>query len=151
MKNLVHVLFFIWKQDMFLHFMLHRCLSPWSPSHRVQRDKNIHIGLSTVWVSLCLRNSIYSFPRYNIRFRQRLSGCQGQGRDVYQDPSQDHLSNSDEDGGLARWRDSLRTSSKIASAKIAKRSIPGKVRSNKSTEMFTVILFFHPLVTLCCC
>lgn len=71
---------------------------------------------------------MYWFPRYNISFRQSHSGCQGQGHAVYKDPSQDHLSNSDEEGGLIRRRVPRRTSSEIASAKIAGRSIPGKVR-----------------------
>ncbi|CAF94461.1 unnamed protein product, partial [Tetraodon nigroviridis] len=58
--------------------------------------------------------------------RKSLSGCQGQDRVVYQDQSQDYLSNSDEEGGLTRRRVPRRSSSKIASARIAGRSKLGK-------------------------
>uniref|UniRef100_A0A8C6P002 Polyhomeotic homolog 1 n=1 Tax=Nothobranchius furzeri TaxID=105023 RepID=A0A8C6P002_NOTFU len=44
----------------------------------------------------------------------------------------DHLSNSDDDGGIARRRVPRRTSSEIASAKIAGRPIPAKCRSESS-------------------
>lgn len=74
---------------------------------------------------------MYWFPRYNISFRQSLSRCQGRGRSVYQDSSQDHLSNSDEEEGLTRRRVPRRTSSEIASAKIAGRFIAGKVRRSR--------------------
>uniref|UniRef100_A0A3B4XKK3 Polyhomeotic-like protein 1 n=1 Tax=Seriola lalandi dorsalis TaxID=1841481 RepID=A0A3B4XKK3_SERLL len=46
--------------------------------------------------------------------------------------SQGHLSNSDEEGGIARRRVPRRTSSEIASAKIAGRPIPVKCRSESS-------------------
>lgn len=91
-------------------------------------------GFSTVYVTLCLRYSMYWFPRYNVSFRQsftvRHSHSQRQDQDptVDQDQGQDHFSNSDEEGGIARRRVPRRTSSEIASAKIAGRPVPAKVR-----------------------
>uniref|UniRef100_A0A8C6NZX3 Polyhomeotic homolog 1 n=1 Tax=Nothobranchius furzeri TaxID=105023 RepID=A0A8C6NZX3_NOTFU len=66
--------------------------------------------------------------RYNVSFRQHYSVRQrhSQRRD------RDHLSNSDDDGGIARRRVPRRTSSEIASAKIAGRPIPAKCRSESS-------------------
>lgn len=94
-------------------------------------EKNVcvaHLGFSTVYVTLCLRYSMYWFPRYNVSFRQNFCTRQGQGHAADQDPGQGHLSNSDEEGGITRRRVPRRTSSEIASAKIAGRPIPGKVR-----------------------
>lgn len=95
-------------------------------------------GFSTVYVTLCLRYSMYWFPRYNVSFRQNFtvrnshSQLQDQDRAMDQDQDQDqgqgHLSNSDEEGGIARRRVPRRTSSEIASAKIAGRPVPAKVR-----------------------
>ncbi|KAF7645150.1 hypothetical protein LDENG_00209100 [Lucifuga dentata] len=74
--------------------------------------------------------------RYNIRFRQ--SFCVRQGHDQGHDPaqgheqSQGHVSNSDEEGGVARRRVPRRTSSEIASAKIAGRPLPVKCHSESS-------------------
>ncbi|XP_031732380.1 polyhomeotic-like protein 1 isoform X3 [Anarrhichthys ocellatus] len=62
--------------------------------------------------------------RYNVSFRQHF--CMRHGQD------QGQLSNSDEEGGLARRRVPRRTSSEIASAKIAGRPIPVKCRSESS-------------------
>ncbi|XP_040908674.1 polyhomeotic-like protein 1 isoform X2 [Toxotes jaculatrix] len=76
--------------------------------------------------------------RYNVSFRQhfcmRQGHGQGQGQDHApdQDQGQGHLSNSDEEGGIARRRVPRRTSSEIASAKIAGRPIPVKCRSESS-------------------
>ncbi|XP_029370212.1 LOW QUALITY PROTEIN: polyhomeotic-like protein 1 [Echeneis naucrates] len=76
--------------------------------------------------------------RYNVSFRQhfcvRQAHGQGPGQDQTsdQDQGQDHLSNSDEEGGIARRRVPRRTSSEIASAKIAGRPIPVKCRSESS-------------------
>ncbi|TWW59877.1 Polyhomeotic-like protein 1 [Takifugu flavidus] len=64
--------------------------------------------------------------RYNISLRQNLSGRQGQSCALYHNPHKDNLSNSYEEGGLNKRRLPRRTSSEIASAKIAGRSIPGK-------------------------
>lgn len=89
-----------------------------------------HLGFSTVYVTLCLRYSMYWFPRYNVSFRQHFCTREGQGHAADQDPGQGHLSNSDEEGGITRRRVPRRTSSEIASAKIAGRPIPGKVRRN---------------------
>lgn len=71
---------------------------------------------------------MYWFPRYNVSFRQNFCGRKAQGHAADRGPGQGHLSNSDEDGGVARRRVPRRTSSEIASAKIAGRS--GKVRGN---------------------
>uniref|UniRef100_A0A3Q1IZR3 Polyhomeotic homolog 1 n=1 Tax=Anabas testudineus TaxID=64144 RepID=A0A3Q1IZR3_ANATE len=74
--------------------------------------------------------------RYNVSFRQHFCMRQGQGqgqdhtRD--RDRGQGHLSNSDEDGGITRRRVPRRTSSEIASAKIAGRPIPVKCHSESS-------------------
>lgn len=87
-----------------------------------------HLGFSTVYVTLCLRYSMYWFPRYNVSFRQHFCTRQGQGQGHAADQGPGHLSNSDEEGGIARRRVPRRTSSEIASAKIAGRPIPGKVR-----------------------
>uniref|UniRef100_A0A3P9AZ53 Polyhomeotic-like protein 1 n=1 Tax=Maylandia zebra TaxID=106582 RepID=A0A3P9AZ53_9CICH len=57
--------------------------------------------------------------RYNVSFRQHFG-------------SRGHLSNSDDEGGIARRRVPRRTSSEIASAKIAGRPIPAKCRSESS-------------------
>lgn len=85
-----------------------------------------HPFFSTIYVTLCLRYSMYWFPRYNVSFRQNFSGRRG--HTVYQDAGQGNFSKSDEEGVIARRRVPRRTSSEIASAKIAGRSIPGKVR-----------------------
>uniref|UniRef100_H3CJQ1 Polyhomeotic homolog 1 n=1 Tax=Tetraodon nigroviridis TaxID=99883 RepID=H3CJQ1_TETNG len=50
---------------------------------------------------------------------------------IQEDQSQDYLSNSDEEGGLTRRRVPRRSSSKIASARIAGRSKLGKVRRSR--------------------
>lgn len=74
--------------------------------------------------------------RYNVSFRQhfcvRQAHGQRQGQDHAPDQGQGHLSNSDEEGGIARRRVPRRTSSEIASAKIAGRPIPAKCRSESS-------------------
>ncbi|KAM9340384.1 polyhomeotic-like protein 1 [Symphorus nematophorus] len=74
--------------------------------------------------------------RYNVSFRQhfcmRQGQGQGQGHAPDQDPGQGHLSNSDEEGGIARRRVPRRTSSEIASAKIAGRPLPVKCHSESS-------------------
>ncbi|KAK5614856.1 hypothetical protein CRENBAI_010911 [Crenichthys baileyi] len=80
--------------------------------------------------------------RYNVSFRQnftmRHSHSQRQDRDHTMDQDQDqdqrqgHFSNSDEEGGIARRRVPRRTSSEIASAKIAGRPVPAKCRSESS-------------------
>eukprot|EP00066_Takifugu_rubripes_P028845 XP_011618111.1 PREDICTED: polyhomeotic-like protein 1 isoform X6 [Takifugu rubripes] len=72
--------------------------------------------------SMSCAKSMYWFPRYNIN----LSGRQGQSCALYHNPHKDNLSNSYEEGGLNKRRLPRRTSSEIASAKIAGRSIPGK-------------------------
>ncbi|XP_023270494.1 polyhomeotic-like protein 1 isoform X2 [Seriola lalandi dorsalis] len=88
--------------------------------------------------SMTCAKSMYWFPRYNVSFRQhfcvRQGHSQGQGQDhpPDQDQGQGHLSNSDEEGGIARRRVPRRTSSEIASAKIAGRPIPVKCRSESS-------------------
>uniref|UniRef100_A0A8C2ZI81 Polyhomeotic-like protein 1 n=1 Tax=Cyclopterus lumpus TaxID=8103 RepID=A0A8C2ZI81_CYCLU len=64
--------------------------------------------------------------RYNVSFRQHFCMRQGQGQ------GQGQLSNSDEEGGIARRRVPRRTSSEIASAKIAGRPPPVKVRGSRS-------------------
>ncbi|XP_056892937.1 polyhomeotic-like protein 1 isoform X3 [Takifugu flavidus] len=76
--------------------------------------------------SMSCAKSMYWFPRYNISLRQNLSGRQGQSCALYHNPHKDNLSNSYEEGGLNKRRLPRRTSSEIASAKIAGRSIPGK-------------------------
>ncbi|KAI3358907.1 hypothetical protein L3Q82_015299 [Scortum barcoo] len=72
--------------------------------------------------------------RYNVSFRQHfcMRQGQGQGHAPDQDQGQGHLSNSDEEGGMTRRRVPRRTSSEIASAKIAGRPIPVKCRSESS-------------------
>ncbi|XP_035769491.1 polyhomeotic-like protein 1 [Neolamprologus brichardi] len=76
--------------------------------------------------------------RYNVSFRQHFSVRQGHGQRQAQDHSSDrdqsrgHLSNSDDEGGIARRRVPRRTSSEIASAKIAGRPVPAKCRSESS-------------------
>ncbi|XP_030596203.1 polyhomeotic-like protein 1 isoform X2 [Archocentrus centrarchus] len=76
--------------------------------------------------------------RYNVSFRQHFSARQGHGQRQAQDRSPDrdqsrgHLSNSDDEGGIARRRVPRRTSSEIASAKIAGRPLPVKCRSESS-------------------
>lgn len=73
--------------------------------------------------------------RYNVSFRQHFSVRQGHGQSrntTDQDRGQGHLSNSDEEGGITRRRVPRRTSSEIASAKIAGRPIPVKCRSESS-------------------
>ncbi|KAL7381773.1 hypothetical protein ABVT39_011041 [Epinephelus coioides] len=74
--------------------------------------------------------------RYNVSFRQPFCMRQGQGQGQDHTPDQDqgpgHLSNSDEEGGITRRRVPRRTSSEIASAKIAGRPIPVKCRSESS-------------------
>uniref|UniRef100_A0A672I2M1 Polyhomeotic homolog 1 n=1 Tax=Salarias fasciatus TaxID=181472 RepID=A0A672I2M1_SALFA len=72
--------------------------------------------------------------RYNVSFRQHFCVRQRQGQDHApdQDRGQGHLSNSDEEGGIARRRVPRRTSSEIASAKIAGRPLPVKCHSESS-------------------
>ncbi|XP_062292042.1 LOW QUALITY PROTEIN: polyhomeotic-like protein 1 [Scomber scombrus] len=86
--------------------------------------------------SMTCAKSMYWFPRYNVSFRQHYCMRQGlgQGQDhaAGQDQGQGHMSNSDEEGGIARRRVPRRTSSEIASAKIAGRPIPVKCRSESS-------------------
>uniref|UniRef100_UPI0037E7B733 polyhomeotic-like protein 1 n=1 Tax=Semicossyphus pulcher TaxID=241346 RepID=UPI0037E7B733 len=82
--------------------------------------------------SMSCAKSMYWFPRYNVSFRQHFSLRQGQGHATDPDHGQDHLSNSDEEGGVPRRRVPRRTSSEIASAKIAGRPIPVKCRSESS-------------------
>ncbi|XP_037650010.1 polyhomeotic-like protein 1 isoform X2 [Sebastes umbrosus] len=86
--------------------------------------------------SMSCAKSMYWFPRYNVSFRQhfcmRQGQSQGQDHALDQDQGQDHLSNSDEEGGVTRRRVPRRTSSEIASAKIAGRPIPVKCRSESS-------------------
>ncbi|XP_037329630.2 polyhomeotic-like protein 1 isoform X2 [Pungitius pungitius] len=62
--------------------------------------------------------------RYNVSFRQHFS--------VRRDQGEAQLSNSDEEAGIARRRVPRRTSSEIASAKIAGRAFPDKCRSESS-------------------
>ncbi|XP_054461496.1 polyhomeotic-like protein 1 [Anoplopoma fimbria] len=80
--------------------------------------------------SMTCAKSMYWFPRYNVSFRQHFCVRQGQGQGQGQGHGQ--LSNSDEDGGITRRRVPRRTSSEIASAKIAGRPIPVKCRSESS-------------------
>ncbi|XP_034747382.1 polyhomeotic-like protein 1 isoform X2 [Etheostoma cragini] len=80
--------------------------------------------------SMSCAKSMYWFPRYNVSFRQHF--CVRQAQDPTPDQGQGHLSNSDEEGGIARRRVPRRTSSEIASAKIAGRPIPVKCRSESS-------------------
>ncbi|XP_033950693.1 polyhomeotic-like protein 1 isoform X4 [Pseudochaenichthys georgianus] len=68
--------------------------------------------------------------RYNISFRHHFCVQHSQGHAP--DHDQGQLSNSDEEGGIARRRVPHRTSSEIASAKIAGRPIPVKCRSESS-------------------
>ncbi|XP_069372453.1 polyhomeotic-like protein 1 isoform X1 [Paralichthys olivaceus] len=86
--------------------------------------------------SMTCAKSMYWFPRYNVSFRQHLcvrqGHGQGQGHAPEQDRGQGHFSNSDEEGGIARRRVPRRTSSEIASAKIAGRPLPVKCRSESS-------------------
>ncbi|KAM9838566.1 polyhomeotic-like protein 1 [Aulostomus maculatus] len=72
--------------------------------------------------------------RYNVSFRQPFCMRQGHGQAQGHAPDQDqgHLSNSDEEVGVARRRVPRRTSSEIASAKIAGRPVPVKCRSESS-------------------
>ncbi|CAJ1083074.1 polyhomeotic-like protein 1 isoform X1 [Xyrichtys novacula] len=81
--------------------------------------------------SMTCAKSMYWFPRYNVSFRQHFSVRQGHGHHAA-DQDQGHLSNSDEEGGITRRRVPRRTSSEIASAKIAGRPIPVKCRSESS-------------------
>nr|XP_020471101.1 polyhomeotic-like protein 1 [Monopterus albus] len=84
--------------------------------------------------SMSCAKSMYWFPRYNVSFRQPF--CMRQSQSQNQTPDQDrgqgHLSNSDEEGGVARRRVPRRTSSEIASAKIAGRPVPAKCHSESS-------------------
>ncbi|XP_029976054.1 polyhomeotic-like protein 1 [Salarias fasciatus] len=84
--------------------------------------------------SMSCAKSMYWFPRYNVSFRQHFCVRQRQGQDHApdQDRGQGHLSNSDEEGGIARRRVPRRTSSEIASAKIAGRPLPVKCHSESS-------------------
>nr|XP_033493803.1 polyhomeotic-like protein 1 isoform X2 [Epinephelus lanceolatus] len=86
--------------------------------------------------SMTCAKSMYWFPRYNVSFRQHFCMRQSQGQGQDHTPDQDqgpgHLSNSDEEGGITRRRVPRRTSSEIASAKIAGRPIPVKCRSESS-------------------
>lgn len=70
--------------------------------------------------------------RYNVSFRQHFCIRQGQDRTRDRDREVSHMSNSDEDRGVARRRVPRRTSSEIAHAKIAGRPIPVKCRSESS-------------------
>ncbi|XP_033950691.1 polyhomeotic-like protein 1 isoform X2 [Pseudochaenichthys georgianus] len=80
--------------------------------------------------SMSCAKSMYWFPRYNISFRHHFCVQHSQGHAP--DHDQGQLSNSDEEGGIARRRVPHRTSSEIASAKIAGRPIPVKCRSESS-------------------
>ncbi|XP_037549389.1 polyhomeotic-like protein 1 [Nematolebias whitei] len=80
--------------------------------------------------SMSCAKSMYWFPRYNVSFRQHFSVRQSHNQ--RRDQDQDHFSNSDEEVGIARRRVPRRTSSEIASAKIAGRPIPAKCRSESS-------------------
>ncbi|XP_070840129.1 polyhomeotic-like protein 1 isoform X2 [Chaetodon trifascialis] len=84
--------------------------------------------------SMSCAKSMYWFPRYNVSFRQNFCVRQGQGQGHApdQDQGHGHLSNSDEEAGMTRRRVPRRTSSEIASAKIAGRPIPVKCRSESS-------------------
>ncbi|XP_039675367.1 polyhomeotic-like protein 1 isoform X2 [Perca fluviatilis] len=82
--------------------------------------------------SMSCAKSMYWFSRYNVSFRQPFCMRQGPDHAPDQDQGQGHLSNSDEEGGIARRRVPRRTSSEIASAKIAGRPIPVKCRSESS-------------------
>uniref|UniRef100_G3NB87 Polyhomeotic homolog 1 n=1 Tax=Gasterosteus aculeatus aculeatus TaxID=481459 RepID=G3NB87_GASAC len=64
--------------------------------------------------------------RYNVSFRQHFCVRLDQGQ------CQGQLSNSDEEAGIARRRVPRRTSSEIASAKIAGRPLPDKCHSESS-------------------
>ncbi|XP_071386915.1 polyhomeotic-like protein 1 [Centroberyx affinis] len=72
--------------------------------------------------------------RYNVSFSQHFRLRQSQGPGPVQGPDQGpgQLSLSDEEGGVGRRRVPRRTSSEIASAKIAGRPIPVKCRSESS-------------------
>nr|XP_057902455.1 polyhomeotic-like protein 1 [Doryrhamphus excisus] len=72
--------------------------------------------------------SILCAKRYNVSFRLRVR----QARDCNPLPRQGHLSHSDDEGGAARRRVPRRTSSEIASAKIAGRPLPVTRRSESS-------------------
>lgn len=141
-------------QLMILHFLLLLCICPFAHytciayiPRTVQRDKNCvaRLGFSTVYVTLCLRYSMYWFPRYNVSFRQHFGVRQGHGQRQAQDHSSDrdqsrgHLSNSDDEGGIARRRVPRRTSSEIASAKIAGRPVPAKVRQDYTVPTRKII------------
>ncbi|KAM3858045.1 polyhomeotic-like protein 1 [Diretmus argenteus] len=97
--------------------------------------------------SMTCAKSMYWFPRYNVSFSQHFrmrqsqghgqghsqghgQGHHGQGHAHGQD--QGHLSHSDEEVRVMRRRVPRRTSSEIASAKIAGRPIPVKCRSESS-------------------
>ncbi|XP_041867554.1 polyhomeotic-like protein 1 isoform X2 [Melanotaenia boesemani] len=88
--------------------------------------------------SMSCAKSMYWFPRYNVSFRQPFSVRQGHSQRQDQDHTADrdqghgHISNSDEEGGIGRRRVPRRTSSEIASAKIAGRPIPVKCRLESS-------------------
>ncbi|KAM4550747.1 polyhomeotic-like protein 1 isoform 2-T2 [Fundulus diaphanus] len=92
--------------------------------------------------SMSCAKSMYWFPRYNVSFRQSFSARHSHSqrkdpdhvvdREQDQDHGQGRFSNSDEDGGIARRRVPRRTSSEIASAKIAGRPVPAKCRSESS-------------------
>ncbi|TKS88827.1 Polyhomeotic-like protein 1 [Collichthys lucidus] len=128
--------------NIFLLLLLHLSLCPLHAyglytAYGSKETKTVcvaRLGFSTVYVTLCLRYSMYWFPRYNVSFRQHF--CMRQGQSQAHAPDQDrgqgHLSNSDEEGGIARRRVPRRTSSEIASAKIAGRPIPVKCRSESS-------------------
>lgn len=129
----------------FSHFLLLLCICPFAQyacmdfdtAYGSKRQRLVcvaRLGFSTVYVTLCLRYSMYWFPRYNVSFRQSFCMRQGQaqGHATARDQGQGHLSNSDEEGGIARRRVPRRTSSEIASAKIAGRPLPVKVGSTTS-------------------
>ncbi|XP_061764385.1 polyhomeotic-like protein 1 isoform X3 [Nerophis ophidion] len=74
--------------------------------------------------------SMLCAKRYNVSFRQPLSVRHAQ--ECHQPPRQDQLSHSDEDARVARRSVPRRTSSEIASAKIAGRSLPVTRHSESS-------------------
>uniref|UniRef100_A0A087XR22 Polyhomeotic homolog 1 n=1 Tax=Poecilia formosa TaxID=48698 RepID=A0A087XR22_POEFO len=70
--------------------------------------------------------------RYFTCMKHRQDQDHATDRDRDQGQGQGHFSNSDEEGGIARRRVPRRTSSEIASAKIAGRPVPAKCRSESS-------------------
>ncbi|XP_056277377.1 polyhomeotic-like protein 1 [Pseudoliparis swirei] len=70
--------------------------------------------------------------RYNVSFRQHFCMRPGQTQGRGHSQGRGQLPNSDEEGGVARRRVPRRTSSEIASAKIAGSAAPAKRRSDSS-------------------